>query len=495
MTTDGVQVPALPLPRLAAAASLAALAVILAAIALWAPLPPVAAAWGGAALGAWCAALLVACSTLAGRDGLGLAQWKLGSWFLALTALADGLASITWAHPQTGVAALILPPSVTRAEWVTAAGVTAWGTAYCTRPWRGPERLMRRLTARRSAAVRSPLTPWLLYAAGSAARLAGAVLTGHFGYAGNAVASVTSASPYQQVLTLATYACALAITVAGLRAFREKAAAARLAVAGLLAAEIATALVMGQKGEIGTAVIAVAVASASAGLRMPRKLILAAAAFFLLIVIPFTAAYRADIRSGPADLSPAAAARAAPAIATTAAGAASPATLGASVSYLVQRSDEIDSAAVTVQKTPTQIPYSSPARIPQTLASDLIPRVLWPGKPILDSGYEFSQQYYGTPPGEVTAAAVTREADLWGYGGWVPLLTGMAFIGWLTRAVDESTDLRTCPQAALLVVLLFPVLTESSFTSILLALPFTALTWLVITFTAFRRQPAFTLRS
>ena len=42
-------------------------------------------------------------------------------------------------------------------------------------------------------------------------------------------------------------------------------------------------------------------------------------------------------------------------------------------------------------------PYLNPVQIPEALATDLIPRALWPGKPILDPGYQFSQEYYGTP--------------------------------------------------------------------------------------------------
>jgi hypothetical protein len=88
------------------------------------------------------------------------------------------------------------------------------------------------------------VTPWLLYAAGTA----WAALTGHLGYADNAAATVSSASWYQQALSLTTYACPLAITVAGLRAFRERAPGARATLVILVAAEIAAAGVMGQKG-------------------------------------------------------------------------------------------------------------------------------------------------------------------------------------------------------------------------------------------------------
>jgi hypothetical protein len=483
-----------PLRRAGAGAVLAGTATVVAGEALSTPLPAAAAAWGGVALAAWCGALLVASSALTGRDGTGLAQWKTGSWFLLWCALTDGLASATWAHPQAGLTAQILPSSVTRAEWLTAVAVTAWAAAYCAGPRRSAAaagtRFMQSMAARRPGIVRSAMAPWLLYAAGTAARLAGAILTGRFGYAGNAAATVTSATSYQQALSLATYACPLAIAAAGLRAFRERAPRAKATLACLLAAEIAMAAVMGQKGQFVTAIVAVAIAWASAGRGMPRRLILGATAFFLLLVIPFTIFYRGEVRGGAADLGPRAAAAAAPAAAIAAASSASAGTIPESVSYLELRLQEIDAPAIVVQRTPSQVPYVSLAQVPETLAADLVPRALWPGKPILDPGYQFSQDYYGTPSRLVTAAAITPEADLYRYGGWVPLVAGMFALGWLMRVLDEVLDVRESPHAALLVVLLWPTLAtpEGAITGIVLALPSLTLTWLAASAITFRRQ-------
>jgi hypothetical protein len=158
----------------------------------------------------------------------------------------------------------------------------------------------------------------------------------------------------------------------------------------LFVAECAFSAVSASKGGIITAVAAVAIARASAGRRLPAGMILAAAGIFLLVVIPFTAAYRTEIHGGStpgqpaASLSPGHAAAVAPAIAGTAVGAASPGTILESVGYLGQRLQEIDPPAIVLQKTPSQIPYASPAQIPEAVAADLIPRVLWPGKPIID---------------------------------------------------------------------------------------------------------------
>jgi hypothetical protein len=478
--------PSVPL-RCAAACAIAATAVILAVVALSQPLPGSRAVWGGAALAAWCAALLTACTTR--WRGTGLAQWKLGPWFLAWCAVAEGAAGMIWAPTPETISAQILPSSIARAEWLIAAAVTAWAAGYTCVPRitaRAGARLMHHRALTRST-VRSLLTPWLLYAAGTAARIAFAVATGHLGYIGTP-GQATGASWYQEFLADAGYACPLAILAAGLQAFREHVPGARLTLAVLLSAEIVSGAVMGTKGTFVTAFLAVAISRASAELPFPRKLAIAGAAVFILLVIPFTAAYRAAARDGTTVLTPAAAAQAAPVVASATAAGTGTGVVSASAAYLGQRLSEIGATAVVMQDTPSRIPYTSPAAIPQQVAAGLVPRVLWPGKPVNTQGYIFSQEYYGTPAGVYTSDAVTPQADLWRYGGWLPVLAGMALLGSLVRAADEVLDIRD-PRAAMLVLMLWPVLAtpEGSFTSILITLPGLAVTWFALSSAAFRR--------
>jgi hypothetical protein len=127
------------------------------------------------------------------------------------------------------------------------------------------------------------------------------------------------------------------------------------------------------------------------------------------------------------------------------------------------------------------------AQLPESLAVDLTPRALWPGEPIIDPGYHFTEDYYGTD--QLTYSAITPQADLWRYGGWVPVIAGMAFLGCLMRILDDALDVRRYPHAALLVLLLWQVLAtpEAGFTTTLAVLPGLVLTWLAITAATFRR--------
>jgi membrane protein implicated in regulation of membrane protease activity len=221
---------------------------------------------------------------------------------------------------------------------------------------------------------------------------------------------------------------------------------------------------------------------------MPTGLIVGGLTLFLLIVIPFTFAYRAEARGGSAVLSPGQAAAAAPTLGRTAVTGASTGIVGESVSYLGERLQNIDGPAIVLQKTPSQVPYASAAQLPEALVADLIPRALWPTKPVIDPGFQFTQQYYGAPQNVLTASVITPQGDLYRYGGWVPVIIGMSLLGCLMAVLDDALDVRANPHAALLVLLLWPVLgTPESYTGILAALPGLILTWLVVTAVTFRR--------
>ena len=116
---------------------------------------------------------------------------------------------------------------------------------------------------------------------------------------------------------------------------------------------------------------------------------------------------------------------AAPAIASqVVASDLSPAVFGQSVSYLAKRIRTIDTPAIIMQRTPSEIPYASPAQLLISPVVDLIPRIVWPGKPILAPGYQISQEYYQLPPQIYTSSNVTPEGDLYRHGGWFPLIPG-----------------------------------------------------------------------
>jgi hypothetical protein len=216
----------------------------------------------------------------------------------------------------------------------------------------------------------------------------------------------------------------------------------------------------------------------------------AAVAFFLLVVIPFNQDYRAAAR-GAVMLSTRQAVAAAPVIAgQVMASDLSPAVLVQSADYLAQRIRTIDSPAIIMQRTPGQIPYSDPGQLAISPVIDLVPRILWPGKPVLSVGYQMSQEYYQLPPQVYTSSAITPEGDLYRHGGWIAAIAGMFLLGCGARVVDEVADLRRGTHGMFLIILLFPGLVQgaSDCATLLAGIPATALLWLGAVALSFRRR-------
>ena len=461
--------------------------------------PTRAVAWGSAGFAAYAASLLC---LLGGGQGksLGLSRWWLGSWTLLWYAIAFGLATLTWVQPQTGTSAQISLSSVLRALWLVAVGMTLWALGYFAGPGRPARRFgnrgMAALSRRFAPEVRSPLAPWILYAIATAARIASAVATGLFGYVGNVQSVYTTASGYQQVLSLLSLCAPLAVAAAALQVFRERVPGARVTLTVLFLAEIAVGAAAGGKQSFIITILAVAIPFTTARRRVHKGLLaFTALAFtglaFLLIVVPFNQAYRSTARNASGTLSISQALGAAPSILgqTIGTGNAGGA-LSFSASSLLSRIREIDSPAIIMQRTPAQIGFVNPVQLVTAPVAALVPRAVWPGKPILDSGYRFSQTYYELPATVYTSSAITPAGDLYQHGGWIPVIVGMFLLGCGVRLLDDVMDLYGSPHCVFLFLLMFPSLVkqEGDWVGTLAGIPGTLLIWLFATYLTFRRQ-------
>ena len=165
--------------------------------------------------------------------------------------------------------------------------------------------------------------------------------------------------------------------------------------------------------------------------------------------------------------------------------------LPSSVPLLLDRVREIDSPAIILQRTPAQVPFNSPLQLIEAPLIEIVPRAVWPGKPILAAGYQFSQEYFGLPAG-LSSSAITPIGDLYTYGGWPPVIAGMFLLGCVVRLLDDVLDIRTNPHAMFLVLLLFPsvVKDETGWVSTIFGIPATILIWLLAVALAFRPRRA-----
>ncbi len=460
--------------------------------------PARAVVWGGLAMAAYgyCLLGMVLASR---RTGQGIRSWRFGPWMMIWCGTMYGLATVTLGQQQSGSAAEIALPNVLRALWLVAVGTTMWALGYVLGPGRllrgGAARVAGALQCRFSADVRGPLTPWLLYGIGTAARAASALTTSRLGYVGDAASAVSTASGYGQVVILLGLCAPAAVAAAALQVFRQRLRAARVTLAVLFLAEIGFDVASGQKENFVLAVLAIAIPYSAARSRLPTAMLAAFGIVFLAVVIPFTQAYRHTARGSAVTLTAGQAVGAVPGLLR--------ATLNSennlltvvprSIGDLLRRSQDIDGPAIIMQRTPGQIGFSSPVDLVTGPLSAQVPRALWPAKPILATGYQFSRQYYELPATVYTSSTITPIGDLYRHGGWVPVIAGMLVLGCGIRLLDDVLDVRANPHAVFLVLFLFPslVMSEQDWITLLAGIPPLVLVWLLTVALAFRRRPEF----
>jgi hypothetical protein len=458
-----------------------------------AAVPVHAVVWASLALASYSAGLLLLARA---REGdLGLARWKIGPWIILWYGISFGVASVTWIEPQASITAEITVSSVLRALWLVAVGMTFLAIGYLV----GPGYPVRRLAARGVGAlgdrfsdvVRSPFTPWGLYALGVAGRIASAVTTGVFGYVGNAASAVSTASGYGQFLSSLSLLAPLAVCAAALQVYRERSRGACVTLGVLFLTELAFGAAAGGKEDFVIAVLAVVIPMSAARRRLPKLAIIGCVLIFLGVVVPFNQAYRAVVRTSSATLTPSQAIHEAPTIfRQTLTGQSVITVIPSSTLYLLQRIREIDSPAIIMQRTPAQVTFSSPAQLVEAPLADIVPRAIWHGKPILATGYQFSQEYYGLPSTLYTSSAITPVGDLYRHGGWIPVIVGMFAFGCGIRLLDDVLDARSNPHATFLILLLLPslVLGEQDWVTLMAGMPAAVLVWLSAVAFTFRSR-------
>lgn len=458
--------------------------------------PTSAVIWGGLALATYAGGLLCLLGAK-WHSGVGLTSWKLGPWTLLWYGVTFGIATVSWSQPQTGTASEIAISSVLKALWLVTVGISAWSMGYVAGLGsyvRGlAVRAFTGLSHRCGPDVRSLSAPWLLYGIGVAARFAGAATSGRFGYVGDASAAVSTATGYAQVLSVISLCAPLAVAAAALQVFREELRPARITLVVLFLAELVFGAVAGGKQNFVVAVLAVIVPFCAARKRLPKVALIVSAFLFLCVVVPFNIAYRGVARAGSGTLTTMQAVSSAPDILKgTVAGSSPLSEISTSADFLLQRVQEIDSPAIILQRTPSQIGFSSPIELVDAPVAALIPRAIWSSKPILATGYQFSQNYYELPSTTYTSSSITPVGDLYRHGGWIPVIVGMFLLGSMVGLLDDVIDVHANPHAVFLVLLLFPSLVkgEQDWVTLLAGIPATILVWAFSVLLAFRARVA-----
>ncbi len=440
-----------------------------------------------------CVAALVVVSSRAGTGQGGLLQFRLGPWYLLATLIGFGLASYAWRTTPPGRAQMILPENIVLGLYLVALAVVCWTIGYVLGLPKGLKEGWRRLVGRAVGEgplrLRSSSVPVLFFLVG----LSGYVVqlaTGRFGYLSDPRALLESPSPFTQlfgsVAQFTSFGATLAAVVVVQSGFRR----GRSLLAGMIVVQAGFGLLAGHKTDFLLALLGpIMVIAISRPALARRALVLGAVAF--LFVAQFTESYRNEVRSGSVGVGASRAVDALPDVARDTFLARDPRdVITRSATDVAERLRLIDNVGIVVQKTPGTLPYVGATPILTAPVLGVIPRLVWPSKPVLATGYLFNQQYYEVPATIRSSSAPTNIGDLYRHAGLLAVVTGMVLLGALMRTVDDTVHHGLNLRYILVFLALWVELTavENGAVALIAGMPKVVVVALVASYLAFARS-------
>lgn len=414
------------------------------------------AAMGSAVVGAGCLVLLT--PAVRQQDGPFLA--RLGPATVVLYTLTFGCLGLAWLSAQSGSKQVIDAEQIPPAILVAMVGLAALTFGYVCGPPAGLVRAARAAVTNRfpsgGRSLRVPSIAVWLYLTGTLAR--GLRLsTGQYGYLQDASQTLASPSPFAQALSMMEALTGIGLVVAALDCFSfSRSLRSRIILACLAVVEIAVGLASASKEDVLFTLVTLALVWTFAGRKLPVLPTLAAA-LIVLLLFPFTTEYRSTARSGDSgQISASTALAQLPDAAGDTLDSATPESVAVDgPSVVARRLRQIDNVALVRQKTPDEIPYRPVTSLVQGPLVALVPRALWPSKPIISTGRDFSQDYYELPSSLYSANAITVPGDLIRHGGLPPLMIGLAILGIVLRLFDRALSPARDPRHLVVYVPLF----------------------------------------
>lgn len=390
-----------------------------------------------------------------------LAQLKLGPWMAIGFSLGFGLATLTWLGDITGYHGLVTRPSLLPAGTVAGAGFLALVLAYRSTP-----HLLRESGGNLDRYLRgdgtfssSAVSVWTLWGIAVSAQ-AIFFTRGAFGYLSDPSAALSTSSSLGAVLSALTQMGVLATVVAGWRFAVNRRPGSLVLLMWITGSQLVLGLFSGMK-EVAIIQLVAFVVGYSARGRLRLGPLVVAGLITLFVVTPFVTAYRTVVLNSSGRLSPADALQSID-FYQLISGSTTQRPDSGSLATSADRWSRIGDVAIIVRKTPTTIDYISPVELISGPILGFMPRSFWPDKPVLDAGYQVSQQYYEMPANVYSSAAVTPYGDLYRHGGVGIVILGMAILGMFVRTVDDrrGADTDIDPRLLFLPMLLFTMLVK-----------------------------------
>lgn len=106
--------------------------------------------------------------------------------------------------------------------------------------------------------------------------------------------------------------------------------------------------------------------------------------------------------------------------------------------YILLRFDMTSILTAQVYQQPVNVPFALGATVYRDLLAALVPRILWPNKPVKLGGSQFVSHYTGLSWGEETSVGLPYQFELYANGGAIAVSLGLLFLGWLTAKLELS---------------------------------------------------------
>lgn len=373
-------------------------------------------------------------------QGLGLrtalARLKLGPWMGVGFAVGFGLATLVWlAGDIVGYRGIVTASTLIPGALVSGAGFTALALGYRLTPQvlrRYGSTIDRRLRGGGELSTGASVV-WSLWGMAVLAQLVGAG-RGSLGYLSDPRAALNASSSLGAVLTVFTSLGLMASILAAWRLAVTRTAGAAVLTLWVGGSQVALGLFAGTKEAAVVQFVALVI-----GYSVPGKLrlgpVVATGLIAMFIVTPFVTAYRSELVTASGRLTPAEALQSVD-YASLFGSATSDGSQG-SGDPAAQRLSRIGDVAIIVSQSPSPVPYVTPTDFMAGPLLGFIPRSVWPGKPVLDAGYQANIAYYHTPPSVYSSAALTPYGDLYRHGGITIVILGMLVLGIFVRVIDD----------------------------------------------------------
>lgn len=401
-----------------------------------------------------------------GNEGRGF--FTLGSFFCIYFGIIYGWSTL---GSKNQIAARALPGSLEAVELsLIPTALLGWTIGYLlTRPSRVVAPLSRLVIP--SDHVRPSQRLLIVYASTVIVRLY--LLRGSgFGFLQNVESKTTSVSISGQYLEAFGSFGVLIVGVALIAGRTSGIVASKyrtLAWLGLFT-ELAFGALTGQKSQFLFVVLLLGVVATMHGIVRPNHLAIAALVA-IFIIFPINETYRELLRPAVGEQARASDAPGLLVYAVTSTAGdlvTNPGdALAGSFDSASQRLSEADRAAVSVHAHDTRgLAFESPTDVAVRIAGSLVPRLLWPGKPIDLYGLEVTRNYYGTSERVLSSGSLSPAGDSYRYGGLPSVFVAFILLGILTRLFDQMFDYRRNPYLVVLLVAAIPFLRKGDMASI-----------------------------